>query len=186
MDLAITIDQRSTTPLHKQLYDELRMAILTGRLKPGERVPDARPVAIARRFAGHGHAELRTAFERGLPARGHRFRDIRRLRVARRIVEDQSGRKIPPRGGATREWAPELSRYGASIADSAPFEPPEPEAPINFKTGRPALDEFPLQQWRRLMVKHCRAKDSSMLDVNDCSMLDYASGSQGYEPLRGR
>ena len=34
------------------------------------------------------------------------------------------------------------------------------------------------------MVKHCRAKDSSMLDVNDCSMLDYASGSQGYEPLR--
>src|SRR5262249_48776537 len=42
MDLAITLDQRSATPLHKQLYDELRRAILTGRLKPGERVPSTR------------------------------------------------------------------------------------------------------------------------------------------------
>src|SRR5262247_534702 len=42
MDLAITLDQRSATPLHKQLYDELRRAILMGRLKPGERVPSTR------------------------------------------------------------------------------------------------------------------------------------------------
>src|SRR5215475_11545790 len=45
MDLAITLDQRSTTPLHKQLYDELRGAILTGRLKPGERVPSTRTLS---------------------------------------------------------------------------------------------------------------------------------------------
>jgi GntR family transcriptional regulator/MocR family aminotransferase len=70
----------------------------------------------------------------------------------------------------------ELSRYGASIADSVPFEPTEPEAPINFKTGRPALEEFPSQQWRRLTLKHYRAKDRSL--------LDYAEGSQGYKPLR--
>src|SRR5215475_13276009 len=42
MDLAITLEQHSETPLHKQLYDELRRAILTGRLKPGERVPSTR------------------------------------------------------------------------------------------------------------------------------------------------
>ena len=78
----------------------------------------------------------------------------------------------------------ELSRYGSSIADSNPFEPPEPEAPINFRTGCPALDEFPLRQWRRLMIKHYRAKDDSMLDVKDCVTLDYAPDSQGYGPLR--
>src|SRR5262245_37005919 len=42
MDLAITLDQQSATPLHKQLYDELRGAILPGRLQPGERVPSTR------------------------------------------------------------------------------------------------------------------------------------------------
>src|SRR5262245_54742185 len=45
MDLAITFDQRSSKPLHKQLYDELRSAILTGRLKPGERVPSTRTLS---------------------------------------------------------------------------------------------------------------------------------------------
>jgi GntR family transcriptional regulator/MocR family aminotransferase len=45
MDLAITLDQRSATPLRKQLYDELRAAILSGRLKPGERVPSTRAMA---------------------------------------------------------------------------------------------------------------------------------------------
>ena len=45
MDFAITLDQHSTTSLHKQLYDELRQAILTGRLKPGERVPSTRTLS---------------------------------------------------------------------------------------------------------------------------------------------
>jgi GntR family transcriptional regulator/MocR family aminotransferase len=71
----------------------------------------------------------------------------------------------------------ELSRYGASIADPNPLEPCQlAEAPINFSTCRPALDEFPLQEWRRLTLKHYRAKDHSMLNC--------AGESQGYEPLR--
>jgi GntR family transcriptional regulator/MocR family aminotransferase len=49
------------------------------------------------------------------------------------------------------------------------------KAPINFST-RPALNEFPLEEWRRLTLKHYRAKDQSM--------LDYEGESQGYEPLR--
>ncbi|HKQ92858.1 MAG TPA: PLP-dependent aminotransferase family protein [Blastocatellia bacterium] len=183
MDLAITIDQRSTTPLHKQLYDELRAAILTGRLKPGERVPSTRGLSQS---LGVSRATVTQSYEQ-LLSEGY-------LRAATgsgtfvgcelpdELLKTNPVEKSRPAAGpretgrqAARSRI-ELSRYGASIADSAPFEPLELEAPINFKTGRPALDEFPLQQWRRLMVKHCRAKDSSM--------LDYASGSQGYEPLR--
>ncbi len=82
----------------------------------------------------------------------------------------------------------ELSRYGASITDLIPFEPPEPELPINFKTGRPALDEFPLQQWRRLMLKYYRANDLSLLDYANGSLVDYPDcslgGAEGYEPVR--
>src|SRR5262249_2887065 len=82
--------------------------------------------------------------------------------------------------GQLRRTAPlpsiELSRYGDSIADLEPFEPFDPDMPINFQIGRPALEEFPLRQWRRLMLRHYRASDPSL--------LDYADGSQGYEPLR--
>jgi len=178
MDLAITLDQRSATPLHKQLYDELRRAILTGRLKPGERVPSTRGLSlslgVSRATVTQSYEQLlsegylRSATGSGtfvgceLPDELLKTKPVEKSRPAARPQE--AGRQI------------ELSRYGASIADFAPFEPPEPEAPINFKTGRPAVDEFPSQQWRRLTLKHYRAKD--------CSMLDYADGSQGYEPLR--
>lgn len=178
MDLAITLDQRSATPLHKQLYDELRGAILTGRLKPGERVPSTRSLSqslgVSRTTVTQSYEQLlsegylRATTGSGtfvgceLPDELLKTRPVETSRPTTRSQE--TGRQV------------ELSRYGASITDSHPFEPPEPEAPINFKTGRPALDEFPLQQWRRLTLKHYRAKDHSM--------LDYDSGSQGYEPLR--
>ncbi len=37
MDFAITLNSNSPLPLHQQIYDELRQAILKGRLSPGGR-----------------------------------------------------------------------------------------------------------------------------------------------------
>ena len=178
MDFAITLDQHSTTSLHKQLYDELRQAILTGRLKPGERVPSTRTLSqslgVSRTTVTQSYEQLlsegylRASTGSGtfvgceLPDELLKSKPVETFRAAEMRPDDK--RQI------------ELSSYGASITDSAPFEPPEPETPINFKCGRPALEEFPLQQWRRLILKHYRA--------NDHSLLDYADGSQGYEPLR--
>lgn len=45
MDLAITLDPQVALPLHRQLYEELRQAILTGRLMSGQRVPSTRTMA---------------------------------------------------------------------------------------------------------------------------------------------
>jgi GntR family transcriptional regulator/MocR family aminotransferase len=178
MDLAITLEQRSATPLHKQLYDELRRAILTGRLKPGERVPSTRTLSqslgVSRTTVTQSYEQLlsegylRASTGSGtfvgcqLPDELLKTRPVEKSRPATRPGE--TGRQI------------ELSRYGASITDSLPFEPCDAETPINFKSCRPALEEFPLQQWRRLMLRHYRA--------NDLSLLDYADCSQGYEPLR--
>jgi len=186
MDLAITLDQRSATPLHKQLYDELRAAILTGRLKPGERVPSTRGLSQS---LGVSRATVTQSYEQLLSEGYLRSSTGSGTFVGCELPDEllktkpveKSSPAAKPQEEARRI---ELSRYGSSIADSNPFEPPEPEAPINFRTGCPALDEFPLQQWRRLMIKHYRAKDDSMLDVKDCVTLDYAPDSQGYKPLR--
>jgi GntR family transcriptional regulator/MocR family aminotransferase len=190
MDLAITLDQRSATPLHKQLYDELRGAILTGRLKPGERVPSTRGLSQS---LGVSRATVTQSYEQLLSEGYLRSSTGSGTFVGCELPDEllktkpvEKSRPAAKPQEATRRI--ELSRYGSSIADATPFEPPEPEAPINFRTGCPALDEFPLQQWRRLMLKHYRSKDGSTLDLvdtlNDCSMLDYAAGSQGYKPLR--
>jgi len=188
MDLAITLEQRSATPLHKQLYDELRRAILTGRLKPGERVPSTRTLSQS---LGVSRTTVTQSYEQLLSEGYLRASTGSGTFVGCQLPDELlKTRPVEKSRPATRSWETgrqiELSRYGASIADSTPFEPPEPEAPINFRTGRPALNEVPLQQWRRLMLKHYRAKDGSMLDmdVNDCCMLDSAAGSQGYGPLR--
>src|SRR5438067_4680833 len=71
-------------PLHRLVYEELRQAILSGRLRPGEKLPSTRQVAtrlrvarntIARAYddlAGEGYLEGRvgsgTYVPRALPA----------------------------------------------------------------------------------------------------------------------
>src|SRR5215471_1390078 len=163
MDLPITLDQRSETPLHKQLYDELRRAILMGRLKPGERVPSTRGLSLS---LGVSRATVTLSYEQ-LLSEGYLRASAGSGTFVGCELPDELLKTLPVekfRPAAKPQEATrriELSRYGSSIADSSPFEPPEPESPINFRTGRPALDEFPLQQWRRLLLKHYRAKDGS-------------------------
>jgi GntR family transcriptional regulator/MocR family aminotransferase len=177
MELALTLDHRSAKPLHRQLYDELRGAILSGRLKPGERVPATRECARShavsrttvtlsyRLLVSEGY--LQSSVGSGTFVSGELPDDLLR---ANPVAKAHAAAK-PPAAPAVH-----LSRYGASIADPVPFEPPEHEAPITFKSGRPALEEFPLEVWRRLILKHCRAPDRSF--------LDYADGAQGHQPLR--
>ena len=43
--IALQLDRRSRVPLQRQLYDEIRTAILSGRLAPGARVPATRVLA---------------------------------------------------------------------------------------------------------------------------------------------
>ena len=43
--LALSLDPRSATPLHRQLYDEIRAAVLAGRLSAGARLPSTRALA---------------------------------------------------------------------------------------------------------------------------------------------
>jgi GntR family transcriptional regulator/MocR family aminotransferase len=41
----ITFDPKRRVPLYKQIYDGYRLAILSGRLRPGQRLPSTRALA---------------------------------------------------------------------------------------------------------------------------------------------
>lgn len=58
----IAVDRRAANPLHKQIYDGFRDAIVRGDLRPGQRVPSSRELAselsISRIPALNAYAQL--------------------------------------------------------------------------------------------------------------------------------
>jgi GntR family transcriptional regulator/MocR family aminotransferase len=177
MELAITLDNRSSEPLHRQLYEELRRAILSCRVKPGERVPSTRAMAAS---LGVSRATVTLSYEQ-LIAEGYLEAVTGSgTRVCVQLPDDLL--KTAPVNAASFSTAlhasptVRLSRYGKTLDDSSLLEAVEPDLPINFKTGRPALEEFPMMEWRRLLLRHCR--------TDQAELLDYASDLRGNPKLR--
>jgi GntR family transcriptional regulator/MocR family aminotransferase len=179
MEIAITLDHSAALPLHRQLYEELRGAILSQRLKPGERVPSTRSLAGSLKLS---RATVTQSYEQ-LISEGYLQAVIGSGTTVCVELPDELLRISPAKAAnattQARRKAPaaiKLSQYGVSLNDSVPLEPPEPEVPINFKSGRPALEEFPMQQWRRLLLRHCRA--------DSMDLLDYSTNHRGLPELR--
>ena len=179
MDIAITLDHGGALPLHRQLYEELRGAILSQRLKPGERVPSTRALAGSLKLS---RATVTQSYEQ-LISEGYLQAVTGSGTTVCVELPDEMLRTSPVKAASataqTKRKTPaaiRLSHYGVSLDDSVPLEPPEPALPISFKSGRPALEEFPMPQWRRLLLRHCRA------DYVD--LLDYATDMRGLPALR--
>lgn len=94
---AIQVDSRDPTPLYAQLDRGIRVAIATGRLRPGDRLPTVRQLAVDLRVNANTVAKVYLALERdgvvvtkrgvgtfiaeGQPAVGHASQRERQLRV---------------------------------------------------------------------------------------------------------
>lgn len=161
--LALDLDRERRLPLHRQLYDQLREAILTGRLEPGRRIPATRTLAreldisrttvltAVRRLMVEGFLEARVgagtwvseSIEEEL--RGHQDR---------RDSDEPTG----PR--PTSERADRLHGLTASVPTSwAPARP--------FQVGVPALDAFPGDGWARLVGRRWRRASGTDLGYAD-------------------
>jgi GntR family transcriptional regulator/MocR family aminotransferase len=177
MDLMISLENRSPVPLHRQLYEEIRKSILTGRLTAGASLPSTRMLAVS---LGVSRSTVTQSYDQ-LISEGYLQTIVGSgTKVSERLPDDLL-QVTPPkshklRGQTRKTTSPRLSRYGESLADAVPFEPPEPSVPFHFKYGIPALDEFPMDVWRRLLLRHCRADPGQL--------LDYAGSAQGDPTLR--
>jgi GntR family transcriptional regulator len=60
----ITIDPRDATPIYAQLERALRAAIATGRLRPGERLPTVREMAVELKVNANTVARVYAELER--------------------------------------------------------------------------------------------------------------------------
>jgi GntR family transcriptional regulator/MocR family aminotransferase len=159
--------------MHRQLYRELRDAVLSGRLPPGSRLPSTRVLAAE---MGVSRNTVMGAFDQ-LLAEGYLEGKVGSgTYVANQLPEELlqvHGRMLSaPRhesAGGT------LSKRGTVLA-SSPIIPPRPHrAPRAFRPGPGADDHFPARVWTRLLLKRWRGPLRDMLSYGEPG---------GYRPLR--
>lgn len=172
MDFVINIDSQADIPLYRQVYEELRQAILSGRLAPGQKLPSTRYLAqslsISRATITQGYEQLLSEGYLETTMGAGTF-------VCRRLPDDLLDTAPVESTPQVTGSAIALSAYGVSLTDHKLFRLPEPEAQISFSYGRPAFDKFPFDLWRQLLSRHC---------CNHPDVLDYTNNSMGYQLLR--
>ena len=145
-------------PLFRQVYLEVRRAILSGALRSGERLPSTRDLAEQ---LGISRSVVVMAYEH-LLAEGF----LTGRRGSGTYVSDGLAENIEPR---TRRVARlRLSRYGNTVAASMPtVDTPRGRsvAPrYNFIYGRSDLETFPFAMWRRMLLRQAREGSTRQFD----------------------
>jgi len=148
-------------PLYRRVYLALKAKIRAGGLGPAARVPSTRALA---RDLGVSRNTVMLAYEQ-LAAEGYL---VSRHRGATSVAGGAPPRPAPaPARPAVERPAP-ISAYARRLTarlDLRPSRPPGPRPALryDFRYGRPAVDEFPREIWRRLLAAHARRASSDAL-----------------------
>jgi GntR family transcriptional regulator/MocR family aminotransferase len=180
-ELLVPLDSERDQPLHRQVYDGVRDAILLGRLAPGARLPSTRTLAgdlgVARNTVTLAFDQLRAeGYLIGRRGGGTRVRNLvpdALLRVDHPLVK--RGRSTSSRPSTpvttrhpTARHADEpvrLSLRGARlVAEGALSARRSGTKPVTFRLGVPALEEFPAQLWGRLSARRWRRGEVALGD----------------------
>ncbi len=179
MELALQIQAHIDKPLHQQVYEQIRVAILTGRVRSHQRLPASRQLAkslgISRTTVTQSYDQL---ISEGYLETRQGAGTFVCARVPDEMLQAEGAWGRRESGGLPGQPSPNfrLSSYGRRIQgteDRADVEGCE----LSFQYGIPAMDLFPVQQWRRLQGRRAMA---------GTSWMDYSKEPMGYEPLRAQ
>ena len=153
------LDRASRTPLTRQIYIQVRAAVLSGALRPGTRVPSSRMLAGK---LGVARASVVAAYEH-LLAEGY--------------VESRAGSgtfisaDLTSLGGRPRS-PPRMATRPLTIPVLADFERAATQSEARpFNTGRTLIDARTAETWRRLTHRAARSLGADDLGYADPSGL---------------
>ncbi|HKZ07999.1 MAG TPA: PLP-dependent aminotransferase family protein [Methylomirabilota bacterium] len=145
-------------PLYRQIYDGYRAAILSGRLRPGQRLPSTRALAAELEIS---RLPALNAFEQLLHEGYIEGKVGAGTYVAQAIPDDLTrpadGRAAETRGRAARPAPRDEGGLGP------------------FRVSVPALDQFPHRIWARLLWRHAKRPTNELMAYGDPA---------GHVPLR--
>jgi len=182
MDLALQITADGDVPLYQQIYEQIRAAVLTGRVKLNQRIPASRQLAkslsVSRTTVIQSYDQLISeGYLETKPGAG--------TFVCAQVPDEL----LKTRKDFDSEWLPaaengadiplqlsnlQLSEYGDRV-HRTPDRLSRQTCPFSFRYGLPDLSHFPIQTWRRLWNRYSTASTAWM---------DYSSDAMGYKPLR--
>jgi GntR family transcriptional regulator/MocR family aminotransferase len=165
MELILSFGVASEMPLYQRIYSGIREAVLTGRLRAGERLPSTRELADRHTI---GRNTVNLAYDR-LVSEG--FLESRRgsgTYVAASVSAFDARKNnsrvepvvLPGRFKNVQRWV---------------YAPPSLGFPYDFRPGMPSLDHFPLALWRRIVARQLRHLPPDLARYE---------GAAGYRPLR--
>lgn len=170
---ATVLDRSSGASLHRQLYEQLRAAILSGRLPAGTRLPSTREFAGE---LGIARNTVLNAFEQLMAESYLEARVGDGTYVSRQLPDEML---LAAGSGVVREGpggkAPSLSCWGATVASTSTGPGEYVGRPRPFRTSTPALDAFPYKLWGRLLARCWRERGRELIPYGDPA---------GYMPLR--
>ncbi len=137
------LDRAGETPLHRQIFEGMRDAVLSGRVGAGERLPSSRALAAA---LGVGRNTAIAAFEQ-LAAEGY---VVARAGAGTRVCDLPLA--SPHRGHVAR--SPTLSRRGRALCE--PRDAGPDLGRVAFQPGLPDVSTFPYETWSRLLAREQR------------------------------
>jgi GntR family transcriptional regulator / MocR family aminotransferase len=184
MDFLVNLDPNASISMHRQIYEEVRLAILSGRLVAGHKMPSTRALSQS---LGISRATVTMSYEYLLSEGYFESLTGSGTYVSRHIPEDLLHVDADLSFEATSELNElsetvipakhkRLSWYGQSLASRNWLDFPDAEPRIQFTFGRPDLDEFPMRVWTQLLSKHLAARDLTSLDC--------PTRAKGHLPLR--
>lgn len=153
--LALAVERGAAEPAYRQIYDQIRVAILAGRLRPGTRLPSSRGLA---RELGVSRNTVLTAFEMlhqedytesgvgsGTRVSAVLPDDLLSTRATPRPLRQHTDKPAdkPAPGGPP----PRISKLAASLESMRQRTRTDQRA---FRPGLPEIEDFPWNVWGRL------------------------------------
>lgn len=161
--LLARLDPEARLPLHRQLYEEIRNAIVGGRIPSGARIPSSRGLAedlgVSRTTVLQAVDQLRAeGYLKTVVGSGTRVVEVlpeKLTRVRLPVALPPApvpARALSARGTALSSIPPAMARVRGAV-DIPPF-----------RLGIPGLDLFPRKAWNRLLIHRARMTSVTELD----------------------
>ena len=167
--LPLPLSRPQQAPRFRWFYEELRSAILAGRLQPGARLPATRDLA---REYGLSRGTIVAAFEQ-LGSEGYVEGKIGSGTYVSQVLPEEllQVSRVRAQGGTSRR-RPQLSVYARRLRPVPVVERGPARA---FRANLPALDAFPIALWAQVAARRLRRVSWRLLAGGD---------PLGYFPLR--
>ncbi len=152
----LPIDRSSAIPIHRQIYEGVRRAILGGRVRAGQRIPSSRALAVE---LGVSRLPVLTAFDQLLHEGYLEGRVGSGTFVSASLPDDLLRPALPPD-------LPAQPHAARQVSDPA-LRAREGEGLGAFRMSLPALDQFPHAAWARIVSRQAHALTHEQMAYGD-------------------